>query len=75
MTNIRKIAIASRGVPRTINILCDTALVYAFATESTEIGVDIVELVLSDKKRYGVFSSNIEDSPAQGLAKPRLLKP
>ena len=33
----RMIAGASRGIPRTINILCDTALVYGFATEVYQI--------------------------------------
>lgn len=46
---------ASRGVPRVINILCDTALVYAFAIEAASVTAQIMELVLADKKQYGVF--------------------
>lgn len=46
---------ASRGIPRSINILCDTALVYAYASETKTIDSPIMELVLADKNQYGVF--------------------
>jgi type II secretory pathway predicted ATPase ExeA len=39
------------GVPRLINILCGTALVYAFAEQKQRIGKDIINLVLADKKQ------------------------
>ena len=44
-----KIAEASQGVPRRINILCNTALVYGFSSEAKLIDLDIVEEVLSDR--------------------------
>jgi len=47
---------ASAGIPRTINILCDTALVYGFAVEAKDITATMVRSVLDDKKLYGVFS-------------------
>jgi len=40
----------SSGVPRTINILCDAALVYGFADESLSISKEIVEQVISDRE-------------------------
>jgi general secretion pathway protein A len=46
---------ASRGIPRTINILCDTALVYGLAAEAQEIGPDLVRLVIKDKAEFGVL--------------------
>ncbi|MBN9669881.1 ExeA family protein [Roseibium aggregatum] len=46
---------ATQGTPRLINTLCDTALLYGFATESDEITVEIVKRVLDDKRRFGVF--------------------
>ena len=56
---------ASRGVPRIINILCDTALVYAFASESKSVTEKIMQLVLADKKQYGVFQvDGAKDWPA-----------
>jgi general secretion pathway protein A len=51
----RMIASASRGIPRTINILCDTALVYGFATEAGQITGELIALVIEDKHQYGVL--------------------
>jgi general secretion pathway protein A len=45
----------SRGVPRLINLLCDTALVYAFAERKKEIDARTVEDVAQDKKKGGIF--------------------
>jgi general secretion pathway protein A len=50
------IAQASRGVPRTINILCDTALVYGFAVSAKWINSDLAKLVIADKSQYGVLT-------------------
>jgi general secretion pathway protein A len=49
------IAEASRGIPRTINILCDTALVYGFAANVSEIDVDLVNQVIEHKSDLGVL--------------------
>lgn len=45
----------SGGVPRLINQLCDTALVYAYADSLTEVTPDIVIAVAKDKQRGGLF--------------------
>jgi general secretion pathway protein A len=50
-----KIAEASRGIPRTINVLCDTALVYGFASSAKVITSEIVRSVIENKDRYGVL--------------------
>lgn len=50
-----KIARAAGGIPRSVNILCDTALVYGFAEESRLIDVQIVDEVLRDRSQYGVL--------------------
>ncbi len=42
------------GVPRLINLLCDTALVYGFAEQKKRIGVQIVDEVMADKLRGGI---------------------
>ncbi len=52
---IQKVAEASGGVPRRINILCDIALVYAFSQDASMVDLDIVEEVIRDKEEYGVF--------------------
>ena len=53
---VERIAEVSRGVPRTINILCDTVLVYGFAAEKQSIDVDLVNEVIRDQATFGVFS-------------------
>jgi general secretion pathway protein A len=52
-----KIAEASECIPRRINILCNTALVYGFAAESEHINVELVEEVLNDKAEHGALPS------------------
>jgi type II secretory pathway predicted ATPase ExeA len=49
------VAIATRGTPRLINILCDAALLYGYAADAPIISADIVQRVLDDKRQYGVF--------------------
>jgi general secretion pathway protein A len=49
------IAETSRGIPRTINILCDTALVYGFAAAAERIGAELVEAVIENKAEFGVL--------------------
>lgn len=50
------IAVASKGIPRLINILCDTALVYGFSSGSSLVTEALVEEVIRDKSEYGIFS-------------------
>jgi type II secretory pathway predicted ATPase ExeA len=47
------IADASQGIPRLINILCDTALVYGFAAQSDYITADLVHSVIEHKTKFG----------------------
>ena len=57
----------SRGVPRVINTLCDTSLVYAFAEQRKEIGSDIIKDVVRDRKLGGLFAGRDEEKlPASG---------
>jgi general secretion pathway protein A len=52
------IAEASGGIPRMINILCDTALVYGFSTQADRIRSELVSLVIEDKRNFGIFPIN-----------------
>lgn len=45
---------ASRGVPRTINLLCDAALVYGFADQKPIIDVGIIEQAIQDRDGRGL---------------------
>ena len=51
-----RIAQLSHGIPRSINILCDTALVYGFSDELDLVDVDIIDDVVKDQDDFGVFS-------------------
>jgi type II secretory pathway predicted ATPase ExeA len=53
------IAEASRGIPRTINILCDTALVYGFANSARVITKEIVASVIENKNEFGVLPISV----------------
>lgn len=53
----RLIAEAARGIPRSINILCDTALVYGYSTNSEKIDVNIVREVIKDRAEFGVLGN------------------
>jgi len=50
-----KIAAASGGIPRMINILCDTCLVYGFARGDKTISANLVSDVIADKQQYSIF--------------------
>lgn len=52
----KRIAEVSKGIPRVINNFCDLVLVYGFSTETKKVGVDLVNEVIKDKERFGVFS-------------------
>ena len=51
------IAQASKGVPRSINILCDMALVYGFSAEAEIVGTELVQEVLQDRREFGILRS------------------
>lgn len=52
----------SRGVPRTINVLCDTALVYGYASQNEQITAEIVETVIKNKEQFGVVPFGLESA-------------
>jgi general secretion pathway protein A len=53
----------SNGVPRLINVLCETALVYGFAEQVPGIGAQLIHDVADDRRRGGIF-------PLQGSGVP-----
>ncbi len=60
-TAIEAIYRYSKGIPRLINILCDTALVYGFADELPQIDEKVIESVVEDRKREGIFFGEDEN--------------
>lgn len=63
---VNKIFEASGGIPRTINLLCDAALVYGFADGKNVIDPETVDQVIEDKGGIGVFT---RDSTVSATAK------
>jgi len=57
----------SRGAPRLINILCDTALVCAFSEQSKKIDADLIHDVVRDKSGGGLLPVGRYDNDAQDV--------
>lgn len=54
------IAETSRGIPRTINVLCDTALVYGFAAGAGSITAELVDTVIQNRANFGVLPFDLQ---------------
>jgi len=54
------IADTSGGIPRTINILCDTALVYGFAAGMDKVTAELVNTVIQNKAQFGVLPFGLQ---------------
>ena len=65
---IEMIAHESHGIPRAINILCDTALVYAYSQGAPAVHKRIVTQVIDDKRQYGALSQR--PAPKEALRMP-----
>ena len=63
---------ASRGIPRVINIICDTALVYGFSIDAMVIKKEIITNVIEDKAKHGLFSFD-EQQKVPLVPLPKLL--
>ena len=60
--------IYSQGIPRLINLLCDTALVYGFAEQKSKIDAKIVIDVAKDKQKGGIFPMHGKEKNGDDLA-------
>lgn len=61
----------SKGVPRSINILCDTALVYAFGDGTEIVDRSLVEHVIADREQEGVVPEGAVWVETRELPEPR----
>jgi general secretion pathway protein A len=52
------VADASHCIPRMINILCDTALVYGYSSGADRITRQMMDEVIEDKRNFGIFPVN-----------------
>jgi general secretion pathway protein A len=58
----------SRGIPRVINVLCDTALVYGFAEGAEKIGKPIIESVIEERVKGGlIVLDEVDPASSVGL--------
>ena len=61
------------GVPRLINLLCDTALVYGYAEQREKVDAALIKDVAQDKQKGGLFQSQASDpgkEPASATKPP-----
>jgi type II secretory pathway predicted ATPase ExeA len=56
------------GVPRLVNIVCDTALVYAFSDQRASVGIDTVEHVIHDRASGGLLPLKVQKGLRGSLA-------
>jgi len=61
---------ASGGVPRVINLLCDSALVYGFADEEKRIGAGTVRQVLADRGDVAARDDAVSEGNGGMAARP-----
>lgn len=73
---VERILDQSGGVPRLINVLCDTALVYGYAKQIKPITRCIVDQVIEDKTKRGLFTARAAvPQPPQPPARAELPAP
>jgi general secretion pathway protein A len=61
----------SMGIPRIINVICDTALVYGYADGIKIIDKGLIETVIKEREESGIFSKldlSFSDSDAKTLS-------
>ncbi len=58
------------GVPRLVNIVCDTALVYGFSDQRPSIDADIIEQVIQDRAEGGLLPLRAVDRAVHGSLVP-----
>lgn len=69
-----KIYTATHGIPRSINLLCDTALVYGFAADEKIINDAIIDLVIADKGDFGIADEKAEPEKNSSAQSNSLVK-
>jgi general secretion pathway protein A len=65
----------SRGIPRIINILCDTALLYGYADERKTVDRKVIVDVVKARKEGGFFTGPTEEKERVPLSHTEKTKP
>jgi type II secretory pathway predicted ATPase ExeA len=63
---LQRVYESTGGVPRLVNLVCDTALVYGFADQRTDITPDLIEQVIADRTAGGLLPLRAAGTSAQG---------
>jgi general secretion pathway protein A len=63
---LQRIHESTGGVPRLVNLVCDTSLVYGFSDQRPIIGVDLVDQVIADRTSGGLLPLRAAGTSAQG---------
>lgn len=53
------------GIPRLVNLVCDTALVYGFSDQQTIIAGDLIDQVVTDRSAGGLLPLRVAGKPPQ----------
>jgi general secretion pathway protein A len=61
---IKKIFVSSKGIPRVINLICDTALLFGSGDEKRKIGRAIIKQVMKEMNLY-IPEKSLNHSPNQ----------
>jgi type II secretory pathway predicted ATPase ExeA len=56
---IRLVHASGRGIPRLINQLCDTALVYAFSEQRKDVDAKLMQETIRDRCEGGIFPGKL----------------
>ncbi len=64
----------SNGVPRIINAICDTALVYGYASGETQISVHLVFDMVVERVSAGLFGAGVIDFEGLRTGDPQQLR-
>ncbi|MEM7211967.1 MAG: AAA family ATPase, partial [Pseudomonadota bacterium] len=64
---LRMVHHATGGVPRLINVLCDMALVYAYADETLLVDEQVLQDFLASARRRGIYRQFSQPEPAPRL--------
>ncbi|MDB6011899.1 MAG: type secretory pathway, component ExeA [Gammaproteobacteria bacterium] len=54
------------GIPRLVNLVCDTSLVYGFSDQQTIIAADLVEQVVADRASGGLLPLKVAGKAVRG---------
>ena len=63
---------SSRGIPRLVNQLCDTALVYGYSDQRPSIDEELMEEVMRDRLAGGIFPGRRATAAAQRKEQPQV---